>query len=327
MKRFCSFFVFFCFWSIAWALGSNFALAEELQETNLETLVGSACERIKNDETLSSVRLRATDKATFEAVKNLAEIKELEQVYSEHDLNVLIYSLVDNYIEDLNTKTTQQDEQKICVEVSGYIQKDNIILAQEDFLSTPAAEPNQDATADDDENISQTAPIEVAQDQAEKTALTVDDAETGADMQNKKLIYIAPLEFFNNTKSKNLVAPLKNIFSENGSFVLTENQNQADYLIVAKVLKAKVDALNAQTKRLQMVVSVTATLNGTDNSFTEHQNRFILFEANDDEQKVAADLMNKLLSKAGKMVMKKVERDAKIVDKSSEAFITPKASS
>ena len=328
MKKFCSLSAFFCFLIVAFLATTDFALAEELADANVEALAGSACERIKTDETLSSVRLRAIDKATFDAVKNLSEIKELEQYYSEHDLNVLVYSLVDNYIEDLNTKTTQQDDQKICVDISGYVQKDNIVLAQEEFLSS--APSDQNSTQNEDiqpENTPDETYSEMpSAAQTDIDSLNEEEAETVATNENKKLIYIAPLEFFNNTKSKNLTAPLKNLFSENSSFALTENETRADYNIVAKVLKAKVDALNAQTKRLQMVVSVTATQSGTDKSFTEHQNRFILFEAKDDEQKVAADLMNQLLTKAGKLVMKKVARDAKIENKSSEPFITPKAS-
>ena len=91
------------------------------------------------------------------------------------------------------------------------------------------------------------------------------------------------------------------MFDQNAYFQLTEDRAKADLVIYSKVLRAKVDAINSNTNRLQMVVSVEVKNLADDSSYIEHQNRFILFKSSEDEQKVAAGLMQKLLTKAGKL--------------------------
>ena len=315
--------------------------SEQSEEVNI--LNASACERVKSQETVASIRLRATDKATFNAVKSLNYLSSVHDKFSDHDFNVLIYKIVDNYVEDLSVKTTQQNEQKICVEISGYVSTDNILLAlaeveaehNTDNFSTENSAENSSIETDfvtDESNIS----VETSDDSSDAKNLIEDDFDTinntpasvTTDPDTETLLFIAPLEFYNNTSSSEYVKILNRLFDQNAYFQLTEDRAKADLVIYSKVLRAKVDAINSNTNRLQMVVSVEVKNLADDSSYIEHQNRFILFKSSEDEQKVAAGLMQKLLTKAGKLVLNKAERMAQRLSRSDteeeEAFITPK---
>ena len=317
-----------------WLLFSSAAWAQSAPENasseTVETLFGSACERIKPQESVSSIRMRATDKATFDAVQNLETLISLHDKYNDHDWNVLIYNIVDNYVEDLGVQTTQQNEQKICVEVTGYVSSHNIAYAIE------ALEQNQ--ISNDETSMTQTTDNSFTTDSAplqneteDETNLndaneenTITNEEKTENISSVPLLYIAPLEFFNQTSSKEYVKILEKVFYDNAYFQQTDNENDASYVIYSKVLKAKVDAINSNTYRMQMVVSVEVKNKIEGSSAIEHQNRFILFDSSDDEQKVAANLMQKLLTKAGKLILNKVEKMAKLqTQPSDQALITP----
>ena len=120
------------------ALGDDLVLDAEVSSDDVAVLYGSACEKINSQEPKSSVRIRATDKASFDAVKNLSDLSEFKSQYNEHDFNVLVYNIVDNYIDDLTVRTTKQDDKEICVEVTGYVKK-------ADILSSINHDENKDA--------------------------------------------------------------------------------------------------------------------------------------------------------------------------------------
>lgn len=324
------------------------AYAETMPDENyseeIQTLFGQACERVKPQETISSIRMRATDKATFEAVKNLEAVTSLQNQYDDHDLNVLVYKIVDNYVEDLGVQTTEQNAQKICVEITGYVSADNISAALNELkneqtnaseteatnIQPLAEETNEEPSVQVAQSLPQVAPVADENVQpVEKKAQ--EPAKTNVTLTPKapsaKLLYIAPLEFFNNTYSKEYVKILNRIFDNNAYYQITEDENAAGYVIYSKVLRAKVDAINSNTNRMQMVVSVEVKNKMDGSSAIEHQNRFILFNSNEDEQKVAANLMQKLLTKASKLILNKVERMARIqAEKNGEnsTFIPPK---
>lgn len=308
------------------------------QLDDIQTLFGEACERVKSQETISSIRMRATDKATFDAVKNLEVISSLQKQYDEHDLNVLVYKIVDNYVEDLGVQTTQQNAQKICVEITGYVNAKNITAAMEELKSeqetASVAEVVDEQNLSDVENVSQAPNIPQTTSSSEKLLsetekfATQTNASQAQNIPASQLLYIAPLEFFNNTSSKEYVKILDRVFDNNAYFQLTTDENSAGYIISSKVLRAKVDAINSNTNRMQMVVSVEVKNKMDGSSAIEHQNRFILFNSTEDEQKVAANLMQKLLTKAAKLILNKVEKMARVqAEKNgeiSDAFITPK---
>ena len=64
------------------------------------SILGTACEPYEKGESRSSARIKASDKANFNALKNISELTDYKQTFSAHDFNALDYSIIDNYLED-----------------------------------------------------------------------------------------------------------------------------------------------------------------------------------------------------------------------------------
>lgn len=360
-------------------------------EESAITVFGTACEPLKDGEARSSARIRASDKASFSAVENIAELVAYRQAFSAHDFNVLVYYLIDNYLEDLAVKTTFQDYQKLCVEVSGYLSNESILKAfNESFDKFGSAVSNQledkivkldDDNFDNQESLVLTPeknaiipPVnglppkpqptfkpEMIEDIATVTNETDFEDETSAlqekpvnivinndknfkvvknsvevepnnthDEENDKSIYvyIPDTEFFNNTTSSDYYDLLKSIAQSRFDVKITADAESADYILKSKILKAKVDPINSKTNRLHLIVSLELLDLAVNDTIKEHQNRFILFESNENEQTVAADLMEKMLKKAGDNIVKNIvyHRKGKPRQKDSSAIITPSSS-
>ena len=231
----------------------------------------------------------------FLGVKKLPELARVKSILNEHDVNVLVYRLVDEYIEDLSSSTVSSDAGKVCVEINGYLPPEAIEKVQAEFIK--AEKPLKEA-----------AP-EVVAEVASEVKREVDIKPVNP--ESLALVYIGPLEYYNGAKSNKYSKMLQEQFAGNQYFYLTEDAEIADYVITPKVLKAKVDNLDAAHKRLQMVVSleITGLKNETVN---EYQNRFVLFGAEENEQQTAARLLNKLIETAGANVLRKIEHNEQL---------------
>lgn len=264
-------------------------------ETQALSIYGNACEKVIEGESKASTRVRAADKAVFLGVKKLPELALVKSILNEHDVNVLVYRLVDEYIEDLSSSTVSSDAGKVCVEINGYLPPEAIEKVQTEFIK--AEKPLKEA-----------AP-EVVAEVASEVKREVDIKPVNP--ESLALVYIGPLEYYNGAKSNKYSKMLQEQFAGNQYFYLTEDAEIADYVITPKVLKAKVDNLDAAHKRLQMVVSleITGLKNETVN---EYQNRFVLFGAEENEQQTAARLLNKLIETAGANVLRKIEHNEQL---------------
>lgn len=264
-------------------------------ETQALSIYGNACEKVIEGESKASTRVRAADKAVFLGVKKLPELARVKSILNEHDVNVLVYRLVDEYIEDLSSSTVSSDAGKVCVEINGYLPPEAIEKVQTEFIK--AEKPLKEA-----------AP-EVVAEVASEVKREVDIKPVNP--ESLALVYIGPLEYYNGAKSNKYSKMLQEQFAGNQYFYLTEDAEIADYVITPKVLKAKVDNLDAAHKRLQMVVSleITGLKNETVN---EYQNRFVLFGAEENEQQTAARLLNKLIETAGANVLRKIEHNEQL---------------
>lgn len=337
-------------WTIpgfALALTVNAAAAEDISggmaldatslDDNVISVYSEACEKIKQDEPKSSVRMRATDKASFNAVSRTTEVSELSEEFDRHNFNVLVYNIVDNYVEDLAVRTTRQDSENICVEVTGYVKKENVAQAAENMRQAkqePQTEQSGELTEQDlTDNVSgqesaseqpetKISPTEEPRNLLPETAAGQSDENKETAENKEKLLYIAPVEFYNNTTSESHTQSIRELFANNPDFYITDKEDLADYVIRSKVLRAKVDPINSNTNRLQMVLAMGVKIKDSGTTSVEHQNRFILFSSEEDEQKVAADLMKKLFKKAAEPVLSKIEND---IRKKSDngSLITP----
>ncbi len=266
-------------------IGVNSAYANQ----NVVEIFAQSCEKIMNGESKSSVRLRASDKATFLAVKKLEELKEEEKNLNDHDFNVMVYRFVDEYIEDLSIKTLQDDEEKVCVEARGKILIDSIDAVKSEFQKD-----------DKPKEVEAQELKQIVENVQQEVKIKPTNSESLA------LVHVKQLEYFNGSKSVKYANVLKKYIDNNPYFYLTEDEEVADYVVTPKVLKAKIDALDASNKRLHMALVLEIT--GLEKEVvSEYQNRFVLFGAEEDNQQIASRLISKLVEQAGDGLVRKIE--------------------
>ena len=249
-----------------------------------------ACETIMNGESKSSTRLRASDKATFMAVKKLDQLKAIDENLSDHDFNVLVYRFVDEYIEDLSVSTTADEENKVCVSVNGKISADNVNSVKAEFEKNKK-EPQTDEVREIQK---------IVEDVNNDLRVKPENPESLA------LVHVKQLEYFNGSKSVKYANLLKKHIDNNPYFYLTDDAEIADYVITPKVLKVAVDALDAGNNRLHM--ALVLEIAGIEKEIvSEYQNRFVLFGAEEDKQQIASRLISKLIEQAGDGLIRKIE--------------------
>ena len=337
---------------------------------------GKSCEIYNNTTPKSSIRVKVTDKASYNAVSQIPSLVKLKSQMLEHDFNVIVYNLVDNYVQNISVKTVDQSDDELCVEVTGFIPEADIAAVVADYspsnpapeydfakannvveeANTPfvedkpsvaevmyngphdfdkvpepsmapiAYEPEPDVVDDTlSQNNATVTETSVANDEQQDDIITISEnsepeAETPTEHgeytpditieeAQKSLVYVGPVEFSNNTHSSKPVDVIKNLFDNEEVYTILEHPDGADYTISSKVLKAKIDQINAQTRRLQMVVSAELRIKGADGSIADHQNRFVLFNSDENEQEVAMNLLRKLLFKSGKKLFARVEQN------------------
>ena len=207
----------------------------------------------------------------------------------DHDLSVMLYRLVDDYVEDLTSKVTTSDQDKVCVEISGFVNPQNVEVLRDEFRKN-ARYHEQNST-------------DVAQ--------IVKDVDAGLtlkpqNMENLALVYIEPFEYFNGKTSLKYTAFLTEKMKDNAYYFLTEKKDLADYIITPKLLKAKPDTLDAEHKRLQMVVAFDIT-GLQDDITTVVQNRFLLYSAQENQNEIVARLLEKLIEAASAETARKIE--------------------
>ena len=299
--------------------GHSFANApDSFQSSDNIAIYGTACEDIKDD-FKSSVRVRVTDKASFLAISTIPDLVDFRKNMTDHDFNVMVYAIVDDMIEDMTVKTLKQDEEEICVEMTGSVKNDNIYKAVSDHIEAKAKEPTLDLEP-------KTKEISTTTETVVTTTTTTKTVVEKVEPQNlKSLVYVPPLTFYNNTRSSQHTQIIKNLFLNNSQVELTTNPDEADYIVKAKVLRAKVEQINQESSRLQMIISIELEITRDNSVLTANQNRFVLFSKDDNEQEVASNLMRNLLEKAGRSILSRVEKDSSLHKKSdtSGAIITP----
>ena len=278
----------------------------------------SVCERMINGESKASARVRAADKASFKAVEEIPELNDYRQKMDAHNFNLKVYRLVDNYLEDVRLTTVSQDQQQVCIEVNAYLSQASIA---EVFNEPESLEV--EAEVADDVNITVPPKPEIVINQEiayEDEPVAAFEEEQPVNQIPETVVFIDKTEFYNGTSTDGFFAYIEQKLKEKDGIKAAASMNNPDYVLKAKVLKAKVDAINSQTGRLQVVVALELTNTETSEKVTEHQNGFILFNNADDAQKTAADLTKKLLGEGIAKLLPKIKTSER--DK-SDSMITP----
>ena len=282
-----------------------FSNAQALEKDGLLPIYGNACEKIKSDEPRSSTRVRVTDRACYAAAESIPEIQSFKDKLSDHDFSVLVYNIVDNYLEALSVKTLVEDEREMCVEVSGGINPENLQSAWEK-AETEIKEKEEVAQM---EATAHPNPQELYPNIPAPTPTQLITPRGGSEFTAFKLFFM-PTHFYNDTQSNNLANVLKEFFLDKNNISVVEDRKDADYIIHSEVLRAKIDQINENSNRLQMVISLELRNQDGKSIITEHQNRFVLFSIDDNEQEVAFRLLKKLFKNAAQLLYKRIERES-----------------
>lgn len=307
----------------SWFFPAAVSAQEDFADENAISVYAKACEPIRSGEARSGARVRATDKASFKAIENITALSDSRTQMQPHDFNVLVYHLVDNYLEDMAVRTLEQSAERICVEVTGYLSPQNIEKAlhaqessqtaapeDEGSFAEEAASLDLESSLDDlPEPVSELPPKpqpKIREEIAYETAAPRKDTPAAA-AETQTVVFVDRTKFYNGTDTNAFYGDIQQALGENPDIKTTSSKTGADYVLKSQVLRAKVDPINKQTNRLQMVVQLELINTAGGAPVTEHQNRFILFQSDDDEQKVAASLMKKLLGKGCHQLIPKIK--------------------
>ena len=300
----------------------------------------AVCEKIINGESRSSARVRASDKALFKAVEDLPDLSRYRTKLDTHGFNLKVYRLVDNYLENVKISTISQERGQICVEVVADLPPAAVTEVFETGTEpepeiipdiTEAEEMVLDIEDEVDENVSIAIPPKpeiVINKEISYTDTGTENEKTQPELPQptteapeKTIVFIDKTKFYNGSDTSGFFSALEQVVLQKRGFKAAATLNSPDYILKTKVLKAKVDNVNSETGRLQIVAELELIDTKTSTAQTEHQNRFVLFNSSEDAQKVAANLTRKLLSAGAEKLLAKV-RGGVEQDKGG-AVITP----
>ena len=276
---------------------------------------GTACEKLSLQESKAAVRTRAAEVAAFNGVQAIAQLQHYKINMPIQDFNSKIYQLTDDYLSSLSINTVNQNDNEICVEINAFLAADDIKKVFASEKSNQENSSENETQLNDDEVMIGLPPkpnITINQD----IAYTDEPEEDVVEVQLQEPVAVAPLpkqvkpvnnkddvvvfvertDFFDGNSTAKFFGVLKKDIEQTSGITAVDKSDNPDYILKTKVLKAKVVSLNAETNRMQVVVSLTLTEVKTMDTITEHQNRFILFNASDDPQKTAAALITKLFA-------------------------------
>lgn len=272
-----------------------FYVTQTLAQTeNIISTNGDACEAIKNDESKASARVRAIDKASFTGVENLPQLQKYKNNLNSHDFNVMIYGIVDEFLENTTAKTISEDEKNICVSVSGQIKEHNLNSSIEKSLSERGNEAPTDMVFEN---------IETSEDQQKQ-----EEFSKIPDVEERGLVYIAPTTFYNGATSDNHSKLLKHLMGNSNFFYITDNMEIADFVVYTNVEKAKVEVLDENSSKLQMVIVFRLISSDGNVVAEERQSRTIVFDKSQTEQQNAQKLLKSMYAKASKRFLNEIEK-------------------
>lgn len=235
----------------------------------------SICVDVIASSSRSDIRFKAYDKAAFVAVKSSSYMKEKANILEDHNYNEFAYKIIDYALNDISLITTKDDDEKICLELSGII---DVKKADELLLS-------QNTSSIETQNV-----YKIANEINETLPKPLDETIP--------LIYIQDIEFYNNTTSSAYKKKMAEKLSFNPKILVTDNKELADYYIVPKLLLSKSEKINDDNSRFSMSIIVELQRANGVVVHKEEKNRYIIITKQEDTQEIAQKLLIKLLEDA-----------------------------
>lgn len=262
------------------------------EDVIMRQVFGQACDARQRGDDARTAENRAVDKAGLDAVKKAGIIQDYAQNLNEQALNLISYRIIDEYLFDSEHQKTTEDSKQVCVEMSARLEMtpdDLVELINEYKYSAGPTEVEIKEAVEEVQQQIQFKP---------------------QNLNEKKLLYIKPLKFWNGVETANYANTLRESFASSSYFFVTDNQDMADYILMPSVEEAKVDAVDSQNRKMKMVVllDIIATHDNSFDMLHEQQNHFILFAADKDEQKMADTLIKKLLVRGATSLLPQLDK-------------------
>lgn len=275
------------------SIQDGWAESENRSETIQEKIEADSCDDRLSGDDLKTAENRATDKASLAAVKLSGVIQKYAPDINVHSLDLVTYRIVDEYLSNITHNVTFDDENRICVRVQA-----DLTIAESELEELIHEYKRNEAV----ESAEVVAIAEKIQNQMKVRPHSE---------QDRKLVYIAQMQLWNGDQTNHYTAYLSELLSHSEYYYITPDESLADFTIKPELEKADVDELDAQNHKMHMIVKLNVTNNGAQNAdeINDKQNHFILFKADEDEQKVADKLIVKLLNRAVTNVNNQLEKN------------------
>ena len=224
------------------------------------------------------VRIETYDRASLIAVKKSEYVKKQVGNIEDADYTNIAYQIVDNALKDVVILTTTDDDEKICIEIKGNIDKiktENIIKQYKE-TKKPTKEINEIV----------------------KDINTIFPESLNNDTKKSIPVYIDDLEYHNHTTTKNYTKEIETQLSFKPNILVTTNKELADYYIKPKILKSSIDVINDNNSKFSMSVEVVLSNSNDESVLKAQKNRYVIIDNNDDTQILAQKMLLKLLKEA-----------------------------
>ena len=260
------------------------------EEYIAQSVSSDACDDRLVDDGEQTAENRAVDKAGLAAIKLSGIIQRHHPELSANAIDTIAYRIIDEYMVNVSHAIKYSDSDRVCVKFVADIE-----------MTSSDMEKLIEEYKDSDSPAEQVA--EIVQKVQQETSFKPKS------LKDKKLLYIRKMLFWNGSDTDHYRDLLTGLFSNSDYFYVTEDESIADFVVTPRLAKSEVDEIDRSNHKMQMSVELEA-FSPTDSSFTpmhEKQNHFILFASNKDEQKVADDLLRKLITKVSKEMGRKLD--------------------
>ncbi len=233
-----------------------------------EPVNSTVCEEKKAGISQVDIRFDAYDKATLQAIKNNQYVKNKAQNIDDHQYNIIAYKISDTVLSDVNIKTIQDDDEKVCVELFGIIEKQKI----DEIFDATVREPAKSVE-------------EIAQNIKEKMPNSI----------ITPLIYIKDIVYYNNTKSSIYTPKIAELVSLEPNILVSDNLELSDYILQPRMLMSKIEKIDDKNSRFSMSVAIDIKTQEGNTITSKQKNRYIIIDNSDNKQEIASKLLLKLI--------------------------------
>jgi len=272
-------------------LSGEVKAAEVENEVIAQSVSSDACDDRLVDDDEQTAENRAVDKAGLSAVKLSGIIQRHYPDLSATAIDTIAYRIIDEYMVNVAHAIKFSDSNRVCVKLMADIE-----MTSDDLDRLVEEYKDSDAPA---EQIA-----DVVQQVKENTTFKP------LNLGEKKLLYIQKMIFWNGNETDHYTDLLTGLFSNSEYFYVTEDKDIADFVIIPRLNEAVVDEIDRRNHKMQISVELEA-ISQTDKSFVPHKEKQklpMLFKSDKDEQKIADELVRRLLTKTANEMSRKIDK-------------------